>query len=107
MRHTREEVIQRTTLEFERLDHLVTSLEAWFSGQERKPGWPFDLDAHSSYHRVKDIEEALKNEHRQAKHKKIHCKTGFSQATQTKLQSSKKKPLMRSSISYIAWTKKR
>jgi len=150
MRHTREEVIQRTVQEFERLDHLVNNLtadewnrllarpetkdpwtvkdalahithwkadvirkarkqpvpveekglnetdgnrliyarwrdrspqevfawhrqvqaevlaalqeapEAWFSGRERRPEWPFDLDGHSSYHRKKDIERALK-----------------------------------------------
>src|SRR5574341_1883205 len=34
--------------------------EEWFSGRERRPEWPFDLDGHSSYHRVKDIEHALK-----------------------------------------------
>jgi hypothetical protein len=33
--------------------------EEWFSGRERKPDWPGDLDGHSSYHRVKDIEQAL------------------------------------------------
>jgi hypothetical protein len=33
--------------------------EEWFSGRERKPEWPFDLDGHSSYHRVNDIERAL------------------------------------------------
>ena len=33
--------------------------EAWFSGRERRPEWPFDLDGHSAYHRVKDIEQAL------------------------------------------------
>jgi uncharacterized damage-inducible protein DinB len=33
--------------------------EAWFSGKERRAEWPFDLDGHSSYHRVKDIERAL------------------------------------------------
>jgi len=150
MRHTREEVIQRTIQEFERLDHLVSHLtdeewnrwvtrpdakdpwtvkdtlahvthwkadevrkirkqpvspeekglnwtdgnhiiyerwrhrapqevfawhrqvqqdvlaalqdapEGWFSGREHRPEWPNDLDGHSSYHRVKDIEPALK-----------------------------------------------
>jgi hypothetical protein len=150
MRHTREEVIKRTILEFERLDHLVSSLteedwnrlltrpetkdpwtvkdalahithfkaevvrkikkqplpaevkglsetdenhliyerwrdrspqevlawhrqvqdevlaalqeapEAWFSGRERRPEWPFDLESHSRDHRTKDIEQALK-----------------------------------------------
>ena len=33
--------------------------EAYFSGKERNPDWPGDLDDHSSYHRVKDIEQAL------------------------------------------------
>lgn len=150
MRHTREEVIQRTVEEFERLDHLVANLteeewnralarsetkdpwtvkdalahithwkadtvrkirkqpipaeekglnwtdgnhliyvrwrdrspqevlawhrqvqadalaalrtvpEAWFGNRERRPEWPFDLDGHSSYHRINDIEHALK-----------------------------------------------
>jgi len=31
----------------------------WFSGRERRPEWPFDLDGHSSYHRRNDIEAAL------------------------------------------------
>jgi len=34
--------------------------EEWFSGRERGPDWPGDLDAHSASHRVKDIESALK-----------------------------------------------
>lgn len=33
--------------------------EAWFSSRERRAEWPFDLDGHSAYHRIKDIEEAL------------------------------------------------
>ena len=39
---------------------LRAAPDAWFSGRERKPEWPFDLDGHSSYHRVNDIEQALK-----------------------------------------------
>jgi hypothetical protein len=35
--------------------------EEWFSGRERRPEWPFDLDGHSTSHRVKDIERALAN----------------------------------------------
>ncbi len=31
----------------------------WFSGRQRKADWPFDLEGHSSYHRIKDIEQAL------------------------------------------------
>ena len=38
---------------------LKAAPDEWFSGRERKADWPFDLDAHSSYHRVKDIEQAL------------------------------------------------
>jgi hypothetical protein len=33
--------------------------EAWFSGKERRPEWPYDLDGHSADHRLKDIERAL------------------------------------------------
>ena len=39
---------------------LQEAPEAWFHGRERGPDWPGDLDGHSTYHRVKDIEWALK-----------------------------------------------
>jgi len=39
---------------------LKEAPEAWFSGRERKPEWPNDLAGHAAYHRVKDIEQALK-----------------------------------------------
>ena len=39
---------------------LRAAPDAWFSGRERKPEWPFDLDGHSSCHRVNDIKDALK-----------------------------------------------
>ena len=42
------------------LTALQDAPEAWFSGRERRPEWPFDLDGHSSYHRLKDIEDTLK-----------------------------------------------
>ncbi len=35
--------------------------DEWFCGRERRAEWPYDLDGHSTYHRVKDIEEALKS----------------------------------------------
>jgi len=38
---------------------LQDAPEEWFSGRERRSDWPYDLDAHSSYHRAKDIEPAL------------------------------------------------
>ncbi len=34
--------------------------DEWFSGRQRNAEWPFDLDGHSAHHRVKDIEQALK-----------------------------------------------
>ncbi len=39
---------------------LQAAPEAWFSNRERRPEWPFDLDGHSSCHRLQDIEQALK-----------------------------------------------
>jgi hypothetical protein len=39
---------------------LQDAPEEWFSARERRPEWPNDLDGHSNYHRVKDIEDALK-----------------------------------------------
>lgn len=44
----------------EALAALRDAPEAWFGNRERRAEWPFDLDGHSSYHRVKDIEQALK-----------------------------------------------
>jgi len=38
---------------------LQEAPEEWFSGRERGPDWPGDLDGHSTYHRMKDIEQAL------------------------------------------------
>ncbi len=47
-------------------EDLMTALQAapddWYSGKERNPQWPYDLDGHSYHHRVKDIERALKSE---------------------------------------------
>lgn len=33
--------------------------DTWFSGREHRPEWPYDLDGHSAYHRVRDIERTL------------------------------------------------
>jgi len=38
---------------------LKEAPEEWFNGRERGTDWPGDLDGHSTYHRVKDIEWAL------------------------------------------------
>ncbi len=39
---------------------LQAAPEGWFSAREHRPEWPNDLDGHSAYHRVKDIEPVLK-----------------------------------------------
>ena len=46
-------------VQVEVLKVLREAPEEWFSGKERRPEWPYDLDGHSSSHRVKDIERAL------------------------------------------------
>jgi hypothetical protein len=33
--------------------------DEWFSGKEHAAEWPGDLEGHSAFHRVKDIERAL------------------------------------------------
>ena len=45
-------------------EHLLVTLrekpEEWFSDRQHRPDWPYDLDAHSAFHRVRDIVQALK-----------------------------------------------
>ncbi|NJD60103.1 MAG: hypothetical protein C3F13_14765 [Anaerolineales bacterium] len=38
---------------------LRATPDEWFSGRERRQEWPYDLDGHSAFHRVKDIQRAL------------------------------------------------
>ena len=44
-------------------EDLIAALQAvpdkWFNGRERRAEWPYDLDGHSAYHRIKDIKSAL------------------------------------------------
>ncbi len=35
--------------------------EDWFSGRERGADWPYHLEGHSSFHRLRDIARALAN----------------------------------------------
>jgi len=41
------------------LDALRAAPDAYFEGKERNPQWPYDLDGHAAYHRVRDIEAAV------------------------------------------------
>lgn len=43
---------------------LQAAPDEWFSGREHGPDWPGDLDGHSAFHRVKDIERALNQSER-------------------------------------------
>ena len=43
----------------ETLAALRTAPDQWFTGKDRSPEWPNDLASHVTYHRVKDIEQAL------------------------------------------------
>jgi hypothetical protein len=38
---------------------LQEAPEEWFSGREHAADWPGDLEGHSAFHRVKDMERAL------------------------------------------------
>ncbi|SRR5581483_452485 len=38
---------------------LRAAPDEWFTGRDRGPEWPYDLDGHSTDHRVKDIKQAL------------------------------------------------
>ncbi len=45
------------------LTALREAPEAYFSAREHNPQWPIDIDGHSAYHRIKDIERALAAKH--------------------------------------------
>ena len=59
-RSPQEVLARHRQVQKEVLAALQDISEEWFSGRERRAEWPFDLDGHSAYHRIKDIEEALK-----------------------------------------------
>ncbi len=39
---------------------LRAATDEWFTSKERNKEWPYDLVGHSTFHRVRDIERALK-----------------------------------------------
>jgi hypothetical protein len=60
-RSSREVLAWHRQVQKDLLAALQEAPEEWFSGKERGPDWPFDLDGHSTYHRVNDIEQALED----------------------------------------------
>jgi uncharacterized protein (TIGR03083 family) len=43
----------------ELLAALNEAPDEWFGGKEHAQEWPFDIDGHSAFHRVKDLEAAV------------------------------------------------
>jgi hypothetical protein len=41
------------------LETLAATPNEWFGRRKRSPGWPADLEGHSAYHRIRDIEATL------------------------------------------------
>ncbi len=58
-RSPREVLAWHRQVQKDLLAALRAAPQEWFSSKERGADWPYDLDGHSSYHRVKDIEQAL------------------------------------------------
>jgi len=50
---------------------LSAAPDKWFDSRERKQEWPNDLDGHSAYHRIKDIQRALASRKRTFLGKKV------------------------------------
>lgn len=42
------------------LSALHAAPDTWFTAKDRSPEWPNDLAGHITYHRVKDIEQSLR-----------------------------------------------
>ncbi len=58
-RSAREVLAWHRQVQKDVLKAMSEAQEAWFSAKDRKADWPYDVDGHSSYHRIKDIEQAL------------------------------------------------
>ncbi len=58
-RSSQEVIAWHRQVQADVLAALQEAPDEWFSGKEHGPEWPEDLDGHSAYHRVKDIEQAL------------------------------------------------
>ena len=60
-RSPREVLAWHRQVQVEILTALEDAPEAWFSGKEHAAEWPYDLDGHSAFHRIRDIQRALSN----------------------------------------------
>lgn len=48
-------------VQVEVIETLTARPDEWFGGRERGANWPGDFDGHSAWHRVRDIEAAVKS----------------------------------------------
>jgi hypothetical protein len=63
--HTPQEVLAwHRQVQNEVVNALKEVPDDWYSGRQRSEDWPFDLDGHSAFHRINDIEKVIK-QHRQ------------------------------------------
>ncbi len=59
--HNPQEVLAwNRQVQRELMEALREAPEGWFSDKERNARWPYDVDGHSAYHRIKEIEKVLK-----------------------------------------------
>ncbi|HUI89820.1 MAG TPA: maleylpyruvate isomerase N-terminal domain-containing protein [Anaerolineales bacterium] len=70
-RSPREVLAWHRQVQKDLLAALKDAPDEWFNGKERRAEWPNDLDGHSAYHRVKDIEQALQPENVRTQKSKI------------------------------------
>jgi hypothetical protein len=61
-RPAKEVLAWHRQVQVELLLALRQAPDNWYSRPSREPNWPFDLDGHSSEHRLRDIERALARE---------------------------------------------
>jgi hypothetical protein len=59
-RPPREVLAWHRQVQADLLAALREAPQSYFNGKEHDEQWPFDVDGHSTYHRVKDIEGALR-----------------------------------------------
>jgi Mycothiol maleylpyruvate isomerase N-terminal domain len=61
-RRPAEVVAWHKRIQIEVIETLETRPDEWFGGKERGANWPGDFDGHSAWHRVRDMEAAVKSQ---------------------------------------------
>ncbi len=58
-RSPREVLAWHRQVQKDLLAALKAAPDSWFNGRERGADWPYHLEGHPAFHRVRDIEQAL------------------------------------------------